>query len=288
MYAGPEPATDASVSLSLAIAVCLFLFLFGVAKMKGEKDFGTLISMGFGILDSRTFMTTRLTGVGPGNLLQNVVVANLPQLIFSFIYFAYNGIFTTMSLATEWSGYGVTRKGLRRSGGGGGALAGAQRSAYFLQLPYRVALPLLVVSGTMHWLISQSIFLVYLEVYGPSLPAYTGTEHLSGAGKGAQDLITCAWSPAAVLCTVVVVALMLVALLSMAQRRLPTAMPIVGSCSAAIAAGCHPPAAEQEGKMWEKELQWGVTQEPEGEGRAGHCSFSSAPVSSPVQGLRYQ
>ena len=239
------------------------------------------MSMGFGSADARTFMATPLTGEGAENLLKNVVMANAPQLVFSLIYFSYNGIFTTISLAIEWSGFGAFHKGLRRSGSGGHPLVGAQRAAYFLQLPYRLALPLLVASGALHWLISQSIFLVYFESYVPMVPKYVGTEHRSQKSDP-KDIITCAWSPPAVLCTIILASLMLVFLLFFGLRRLPTAMPVAGSCSAAIAAACHPPAIELEEKIWEKKVRWGMVLEAKNE-QPGHCSFSSGTVVPPVE-----
>ena len=243
------------------------------------------MKMGIGALDARTSMTTGLTGQGSFYLVRNVVMANTPQLVLSLVYFAYNGIFTTMSLATEWSGFASSRKGLRRSGAGGGAIAGAQRTAYSLQLPYRFAVPLMVTSGSLHWLISQSIFLVYLESYVPVLPQYEATEHNPGA-SGPSDIITCGWSPPAVLCTLLVTVLMTLVVVGFGFGKLPTAMPSVGSCSAAIAAACHPPTAESGENIWEKEVQWGVTLEPRGE-KPGHCSFSSSAVRCPLKYERY-
>ena len=37
-------------------------------------------------------------------LVSSVLVANSPQLLLSFIYFAYNSLFTCILLAHEWSG----------------------------------------------------------------------------------------------------------------------------------------------------------------------------------------
>ena len=211
--------------------------------------------------------------------------ANAAQLIFSLMYFAYNGIFTTLSTAIEWSSFAATQKGVRRSRGSD--LVGAQRASYFLQLPYRLALPLLVASGSLHWLISQSIFLVYFQGYMPT-PDYDGTEKAttSSGWPVGEDIITCGWSPAAVLLTVLVGVLMLLFLIGFGLWRLPTAMPVAGSCSAAIAAACHPPPAECGERIWEKELRWGVTLEPDGE-KPGHCSFSSKRVPSPIPGEKY-
>jgi hypothetical protein len=62
-----------------------------------------------------------------------------------------------MFLADEWSHFAKERKPLRVSSPTG--------LTYFLQLPYRIALPLLVMSGLLHWLVSQSIFLAVVSEY---------------------------------------------------------------------------------------------------------------------------
>jgi hypothetical protein len=49
--------------------------------------------MGLGAVNSQTLIT------GSGwvtSLIPNTLVANTPQLIFSIIYFAFNGIFTAI------------------------------------------------------------------------------------------------------------------------------------------------------------------------------------------------
>jgi hypothetical protein len=66
---------------------------------------------------------------------------------------------TVMSLARELPRYGLRQNGLRVSTNP----RGAQRSTYFLQLPYRFGIPIIVATSVLHWLLSQSIFLVSTE-----------------------------------------------------------------------------------------------------------------------------
>lgn len=86
-----------------------------------------------------------------------------------------NSVWTSMTLAAEWNSYSVDRKGLRVST----YLQGHQRSTYFLSLPYRYALPLIVSSGLLHWLISQSLYVVIIRAHdvnharAPSLDSVT-------------------------------------------------------------------------------------------------------------------
>jgi hypothetical protein len=261
-----------------AIAICIFLLAFGIGKMKGQKDSASIYGLPFGGVETKTFMYTTIAGYDSRVLLRNVAMANAPQVVFSIIYFSYNGLFTTMSLAAEWSRFALRRKGLRLSR----HRKGAARTTYFLQLPYRVALPLVTVSGLLHWVISQSIFLVYVEQYWPTTD-YLGTTHGSDSES---DIISCGWSPPAVLTAMLIGATMVLFAIGWGSRRLASGMPVVGSCSVAIAAACHPMVAEQEQKMSEKPLQWGVVLEPEGD-MPGHCSFSAEEVSYPVDGKVY-
>ena len=272
-------------SLFFIVGACFGFFGFGVANLQGGKDFDTLIRMGIGVVDIRTLMRP-ISGSLNLTFLPMVIMANAPQLVFSLLYLAYNGIFTTMSLAREWSGFASSRKGLRCSGGGD-IRAGAQRATHFLQLPYRIAIPLLVISGVLHWLISQGIFLVYLESYGPKEPTFNGTEQKRVSYF--DDSIAIGWSPFGVLWVIFVIFVMVVLLTFVGLLKFPTPMPVVGSCSIAIAAACHPSAGDQweTEKIWEAELQWGATSEPDRE-KPGHCSFSAAEVGSPIDGSAYR
>ncbi|KIK55861.1 hypothetical protein GYMLUDRAFT_133161, partial [Collybiopsis luxurians FD-317 M1] len=92
---------------------------------------------------------------GYGGLIASVLVANSPQLILSMIYIVFNSLCTNLFLALEWSSYANSRKPLRVS-----SPRGEQRSTYFLQIPHRFGLPLMAYSTVLHWLVSQSIFLI--------------------------------------------------------------------------------------------------------------------------------
>ena len=56
-----------------------------------------------------------LPSTGTRGLLSNVIIANMPQLILSMVYYTYNGIFTTFWLAKEAGHYVEHRKSLRVS-----------------------------------------------------------------------------------------------------------------------------------------------------------------------------
>jgi hypothetical protein len=266
----------------LAISACIGLYVFGVSHISGTKDLSSLLGLGLGTLSSKTFIQGGNLGSGWGYLVSNVVLANCPQVAMSMLYFLYNGLFTSISLATEWDSYARHRKGLRVSS----SPVGAQRTAYFLQLPYRYSTPLVVISGLMHWLISQSIFLIFVEIYEASVENDSisgGTEGNASARVPVSDYTTCGWSPAGVFSVIVVGVVMVLFLLVAGSRRLGSDMPVAGSCSAAISAACHPMPYDKMASV--EPLQWGFTSLEEDE--KGHCSFSSGEVDAPRKGVLY-
>lgn len=118
--------------------------LLGVA-MYGIRGDEPVLALGFGAITSRTIIATRPPTTDTSGLILNVLVANLPQLIFSCLYLLYNGILTSMCLAHEYSNYSIRRKSLRVT-----SPHGDQRSTYWLNLPYIYSIPLLAISALLH------------------------------------------------------------------------------------------------------------------------------------------
>lgn len=217
--------------------------------------------------------------------MSNILVANLAQPILSFLYFAYNGLFTCMLLGYEWSQYAHHRKGLRVSRG----RHGAQRSTYFLQLPYRYSLPLMGLSGVLHWLVSQSIFLVAIDLYDP-------LGRPGGLMKSNNGWKSCGYSPIA-LVSVLILGIMMVAVgIGIGYIPYNPGMTLAGSCSAAMSAACH--HGEQERvdgyEAARSKLKWGVVGKSQAESieygieeGIGHCAFSSQEVEFPESGKMY-
>lgn len=235
--------------------------------MKGPHDWSTIWKLGFGTASE----TTLIDGFGEyeGSMVAVVVSSNLPQLCFSFLYFQYNALFTGMLAAREWSIFGLRPRGLRVSCNP----RGKQRERYFLQLPYRWGVPLLLVSILVHWLLSLSIFLVC---------AVTSEGIFFSA---------CGYSPVAIMTVILVSFLMVLAVVITGRLRLPTAIPVVGSCSLAIAAACHHDEGVPQPDEAFAGLQWGVTRRSGDEdgkgGMQGHCGFSSGHVEEPQAGATY-
>ncbi|GME45538.1 hypothetical protein GTA08_BOTSDO04901 [Neofusicoccum parvum] len=224
-----------------------------------------LWAVGFGELRGNNLLALSASTTG------SIVLANTPQALLSYLYVAFNALASCMLVAREWARYAAVRKPLRVS-----SPLGRQRSTYWLQLPYRYALPLAVASALLHWLASQALFMVSVTI-------------LDGDRRPAREIATCGYSPVAVILATVVGSVVVLAGLVMAARRYPATMPLAGSCSAAISAACHPPSGDECAALLP--VQWGVVKEEGGEevGRdgVGHVTFTSFEVTPPLWGRRY-
>ncbi|KAG4441757.1 hypothetical protein IFR05_002748 [Cadophora sp. M221] len=250
---------------------------------------------GLGALDFQTVIGhSFLQNKGSIEIVVMILIANLPQVMLSLAYFAYNNIFTCMLQDVEWHGFSTTRKPLRVSG----SRRGSQRSTYFLHLPYRFAIPLAILSGILHWLASQSLFLVYIqyslfpicETTFTDCSGLTDAEALEphhytasqfqkvGLDPSYSEIVSCGFS---VFGTLAVMALALFLLFGAGvtgRRQLgDKGQPVVGSCSAAIAAACHSVGTSEKADASEKPLKWGVTF-ADAEAEIGHCGLSSGEV----------
>ncbi|KAG2417837.1 hypothetical protein HFD88_000936 [Aspergillus terreus] len=92
----------------MTIIVCIILLAYGISTINSgqnpwETEFGQLR------------LVTLIGGDWPTSLVSNTMIANTPQVVFCVLYFSANGIYTIMTLSSEWSDYAVERKGLRVS-----------------------------------------------------------------------------------------------------------------------------------------------------------------------------
>lgn len=229
-------------------------------------------STGLGSVSPNTLITgwaiEKLTSRS-GQVIAAILVANSPQLVLSVIYFNVNYVLTAMSLGREWNSYAATRQPLRTS-----SPRGSQKRTNFLSLPYEIAIPLASFSVALHWLVSQSIFLAVLH-----------ETDSNGALAVPFLLVTCGFSPLAMVCTLVVGMVMLVSVVVCSRLKLKNDMPIVRSCSVAIAAACRNPLYREGDEM--KLLQWGDVGVDGEEAGVGRCAFSARPVERLVVGKAY-
>ncbi|RDW58349.1 hypothetical protein BP5796_12279 [Coleophoma crateriformis] len=249
----------------LVVVVFLDRAIIGIGQnnlTNSSPSLSQIWSVGFGLGNAASFWQN-----APNSLYSNILLANLPQLIFSILYFVYNGLYTVMSLAAEWSSYSSKRKGLRVS-----KPLGHQRSTYYLQLPYMHAIPLMIASGGMHWLISQSFYLLSVDL----------TRTTRSSNTTIISFTTCGYSAVAMIFALGLGTLMLFCIFVNGFRRIKYDIPPAGSCSLAISSACNPLLEAIDCTM---PLQWGVVKAASHE--PGHCSFSDVDVSQPETGARY-
>jgi hypothetical protein len=248
----------------MASGCCLGLTI----NQMNNYTYDTMISLGFGAVNYNMLLTIGLPSKGTNGLASSVLLANLPQIILSLVYLSYNALITFMLLANEYSGYEVHRKTLRVT-----TPCGQQRSTYWLQLPYTYGIPVMAASAMLHWLISQSLFLVRVDSYSHGV--LDDDSNVSAVGL----------SPAPML-VVVVLGLCLVAFaIGTGFRKLEgNVMPVAASCSLALAAAAHQPAGDVDAAVLP--VKWGEVVEM-GTADVGHCCFTSQEVLGVKPGRNY-
>ncbi|KIW97063.1 uncharacterized protein Z519_02455 [Cladophialophora bantiana CBS 173.52] len=272
---GLESASIKRWSLTTGFMVLALLAvgaLLAVAVRVIHSDGLTIGAIGFGKVTPAGVISgwsVGVTGSPPSKILSSILIANLPQTLFSFLYLNLNGLLTSMWLASEWSDFAKERKTLRVS-----RPKGSQRSTHFLQLPYKAAIPLMVASGVLHWLISESIFLAVVAEYTPNGDLYD-----------AIAIASCGFSPLAMIMVLVLGGILLIVTYGLALMRYDPSIPLVGSCSAAIAAACHQPSWDTDASL--KAVQWGAIPGMVHSGGVGHCAFSSGDIEPVREGRQY-
>lgn len=214
--------------------------------------------------DSNKGWGTSSNGVVPvsGGILTIAWLVNFPQVILSLCYLALNTICTSMAGFQEWNNLARTRKGLRVT-----RPEGSQRSTYFLQLPYKWAAPLILASGILHWLLSQSFFLVRIDIVDREGILVEGSSQSA-----------CGFSPLSLVVFFAAALLLICAIGVIANRRLEQKAPFAASCSLAISAACHLSKREADlGDTHLKEIMWGVVEE-QTEQTYAHCSVTALPT----------
>ncbi|KAK0837876.1 hypothetical protein LTS02_017887 [Friedmanniomyces endolithicus] len=251
--------------IGVALCAAVALLVRAVYWLKRSLDPNqSVFSLGFGTVDSRATIVDSLPKSNGAGLAAAVLVANLPQVICSLLYFAYNALFTSMLLSYEYSQYGVggRRKALRVS-----SPKGQQRSKYFLHLPYTYSVPLIAISTLLHWLVSQSLFLVRITV------SQDASNNLSKLG----------FSCGPILATTIVASVLLLAAPAFGLRKLVSHIPLASACSMALSAACHPPEDDVDAAYLT--LRWGAVDDAIDS--VGHCCFTSQEVRDPRPGRLY-
>lgn len=240
-------------------------------------------SLGFG--KPSNFATIYLSGdpvlLPPdGNPLSLILLANTPQFVLSVGYLLINNLLTDMLGAREWSKIGHTKTKLRTSDP-----QGQQRSTYFLQLPYKYSLPLMVIMSSLHYVLSMSLFVVNISAW-----SFDADGNLYATTYKRYKTVKPGWllnfSPLGIICTLVVSIFLIALPIVLGFRKLDPEIPMARACSALISAACHP--GPDEGNAGLLPVQWGVIEgSAHLETGVEHCSISSKQTSGPVEGQLY-
>ncbi|KAF8859021.1 hypothetical protein BDZ45DRAFT_742835 [Acephala macrosclerotiorum] len=274
----PSPCRWLLTLILCTIAIMTVSALLGTGNenVMSHSDYSTPYSIGFG-----TYNSDATVNIFPSDseylkasdfasnsiLIGMVAVANLPQVIVSCLYFAYNTVYTSMVSADEWSRFTLHRKALRTTDP-----KGEQRSTYWLSLPWTYALPLAVASSVLHWLISQSLFVARTEI----LDTYGVPEPISYMEVG--------YSPLAILISLLFGSGMVLAMIANGTRKLKGGV-LVGNNSLAISAACHRSTKDTGAEL--RRVKWGALHHQLEDGTPGHCCFTSEEVEPPRIGDLY-
>ncbi|CAG8889269.1 unnamed protein product [Penicillium egyptiacum] len=270
------------------LTLCFALIAVGVFLFEQALDSTGSRLLTLSVL--RQLWTEGFSGAGPSTTLvdlgkrlpalSNVVIANIPQLLITVSYFFYNSVLTSMLATAEYSSYGTSSKPLRVTWPIKGS---TQQSTYWLSMPYRYGVPLIVIYMVLHWLISQCVFYVRVNAYD-----WVGRQiqHNSISSMGHNRL--------AIFISILVGAFMVCLLIGVSFRRFKSEMPLAGACSAAISAACHPPKDEDLSHVARGPVMWGETVASSSwgdfgatEDDKGHCSFTSLEPVEPSLSKMY-
>jgi hypothetical protein len=246
-----------------------------------SSQFESFASLPFGGVNPSTLTATfdnkasDITSMG--FLLKMVIISNIPQLVLTVMYFLHNRAYTCMVGMYEYTDFYFKRRSLRVS-----YPTGIQRSTYWLQLPYRYGIPLLVASGLLHWIVSESVFLVRISFFDRNGNPITDCKWCT---PSSSILTLLGYSPKALMVAIVLGGVMVVILITTGLRHFKSGMPIVRNSSWSIAAACHPPHGDYDAAH--KRVMWGAISHPNRE-LMGHCCFTSFPVKEPINSLRYK
>jgi hypothetical protein len=257
----------------LLVAIFAYWGFSHIKKQGIAFDPGSLQSLGFGEINQNTLVFAGNADEGTG-AVPMAIIANIPQVILAGIYVVYMGIMTSMFISADWSIFATKNQTLMVS-----SAVGKQRGTWLLGAPLGYGLVLLGLHTLLHWFVSQSIFVVQLDIYNKNGKPDTQWQTLSN----------CGYSPIAIICSVVTAVVLLLSALIFMLRRFPAGSPPVASTSsAAISAACHPVIRSD--PLVYQAIRWGV------DGGFGngvqHCSLVAAEgwnyqIQGPQPGVLY-
>ncbi|KAF2756565.1 hypothetical protein EJ05DRAFT_502068 [Pseudovirgaria hyperparasitica] len=259
-----------TIGLSSVYAIVLGIALYFAI----DGAHGSAFANGLGVPNIQSLASFQGDDVGSSGIVPSLLVANIPQLGFSILYVAYNNIYCKLAIAEEFDRLAVRRKGLRVSE----RPRGAQRPTHFFTLPIMYALPLMGVSALLHWMTSQSIFMVRIDGVDRN-HNIDPDDRLSRLGYSSAGII-------GLVCICLLVTILTLCL--GAFKKLHNGLGEVSN-SAVISAACHGLPGDNDAHV--QEVVWGDVS-PDDESTVApsvrHCSFTSRLAERPIVGQLYR
>jgi len=247
----------------LIYAISIAFLAWGLTNLKGKGmdiSLAGLWNMGFGTLDPRSMA---LGSSGNESLQLATLLANIPQVFLAAIYLVFNGLIVAMFTAQDWHKFGVKSQTLMVS-----SPRYRQRGTWIFGAPVLYGVIFLALQAVLHWLCSQSLFLIQIDIVNIEGQDNTATTTLH---------TNCGYSSIAGIFTLIIGMFIPVSALFLGLRKLhgSPGPPLVSTCSTAISAACHPRHLWEDG-MWNGELRWGAHRTVVDQHGWGHCSLAPA------------
>lgn len=228
---------------------------------------------------------------GEYRIFSALLLANVLQVVISYLSLAIYNAITTMVVMSEWCEYSVASptpaKGLRVSYPIPGTM---QRKPHFLYIPLKWILPLMAAMTTLHWSTSQVFPIAHTTHH-----SIDSDLNIASPIVQTEVMILSRW----LVISMSIAAGIIVVVFSLAVfMNFPGGMPLAGCCTASIAAACQPTrrqssdlAAQREfapGLEYQK-LKWGVVVNPaESHDGVGHATFTDGPAVPLEKGKLYR
>lgn len=282
-------SSHAPQSMLIGLFIAAALLVATLMHLKGQRlptDLPFLFSQGVGRPQSHSLVGGILAASGAVSRawrFGHILFANSFQVLVSFLYLFYNNILTRQVAANEFLGFldaDIDRKAVRVSS----PKNSEQRSSYFLSLPWRYAVPQMIAFMVLHWLVSQSIFIVLTSAWTivPE-PAPLPNDNATRLG----------FSCAGIFLVLIVATTLVLGLVVNSVReyrcKVPDVFPRMATNSAAIDAVCRPAREDYEAYLFPVKLGV-VAHGPDYSGICkGRITFSSdTEIQAPQGGVLYE
>ena len=179
-----------------------------------------------------------------------IALANSPQLWLSVGYLLWNNQITRIWGEHEWRSFAGRRKPPRVSYG---ANEPGVRNTRWLQLPYMLSAILMVISTTMHWIVSQALFVVEVE-------NQSGLPTLNSEPAPDAIIFAICYSPTAIFVTAIMAMSLILGITIYYVIPFRSWMPFMAGSARVVFASCCalPKDLPADGVMWgDVSDEWG-------------------------------